>query len=76
MKVTDEELITKSPDFLLASMEAAMTDLFHNMKVSENITIPGNKIKNTHKFALKCLQRIMIYFYGKAESLFQRLGQF
>ena len=34
VKVTDEELITKSPDFLLASIEAAMTDPFHNMKVS------------------------------------------
>ena len=52
MKVTDKELITKRPDFLLATIEATMTDPFHNMKVSENIelysqvTTPRNRIQN------------------------------
>ena len=53
-----------------------MTNPFHNMKVSENITTPGNEIQRLSQVCFKMFTEDNIYFYGKAESLFQRLGKF
>ena len=75
MKVTDEELITKSPDFLLASIEAAMTDLFHNMKVSENITIPGNKIQKHSQVCFKMFTEDNDLLLWKSRELVPKIAE-
>ena len=75
MKVTDDELITKSPDFLLASIEAAMTDPFHNMKVSENITTPRNKIQKLSQVCFETFTEDNDLLLWKSRELVPKIGE-
>ena len=75
MKVTDEELITKSPDFVLASIEAAMTDPFHNMKVSENITTPENKIQKLSQVCFETFTEDNDLILWKSRELVPKIGE-
>ena len=51
-----------------------MTDLFHNMKVSENITTPGNKIQKHSQVCFKMFTEDNDSLLWKSRELVPKIG--